>query len=447
MPDIPKEYIENLLAPLLAAQIFMGVLIYVLIVRKRISADYKLLVCFLLTFTIFLAGRAVQEFSDAVTGQKILLFRMALLFSVGVPSLQVAAARQSGFVSHWKWVVPAYAAGALVAAVYVVYMDAAMSGFVFTEEMLSASPVPATIRTGRGILLYGALITLVLPSGFLMVRELSGGRNRTLSGFLSGALIFGIFMMVGVSGDHRVAFYYTGSVIPACCWAWSVFQDIRDMKGRAALLKEELQYLVLSGKKADVPRIAELLRTLEALSEGNLDRYKIRVREILSMLTDVTITAGGDPEGLIERHREQERAIEESGNPENIRAIAETEAAELSAMIADIPEQRANMLVHRAKAYIGDHFCEGVSVLMVAEQLGVSRAHLMREFKKATEQTVNQYITTLRMERAKELLRDRSVTDTAFEVGYNNSNYFSTVFKKSEGLSPLEFKKLQESGS
>lgn len=446
MLDIPKEYIENLLAPMLAAQIFMGVLIYVLIVRKRISADYKLLVCFLLTFTIFLAGRAVQEFSAAVTGQKVLLFRMALLFSVGIPSLQVAAARQTGFIIHWKRVLPAYAAGVLVAAVYVVYMDAAMSGFVFTAEMLSASPVPASIETGRRILFYGSLCTLVLPSGLLAVRAWADGRSRTLPGFLCGTLLFGMFMMVGVSGDHRVAFYYTGAVIPACCWAWAVFQDIRDMKGRVALLKEELQYIVLSGKRADAPRIGELLRTLETLSEGNLDRYKIRVREILSMLIDVTISAGGDPEGLIEHHREQERAIEESENPENIRAIAETEATELSAMIADIPEQRANMLVHRAKIYIGEHFCEGVSVSMVAEQLGVSRAHLMREFKKVTEQTVNQYITTLRMERAKELLRDRSVTDTAFEVGYNNSNYFSTVFKKSEGLSPLEFKKMQESG-
>lgn len=34
------------------------------------------------------------------------------------------------------------------------------------------------------------------------------------------------------------------------------------------------------------------------------------------------------------------------------------------------------------------------------------------------------------MERAKELLADRTVTETAFEVGYNNSNYFGTVFKK-----------------
>jgi AraC-like DNA-binding protein len=48
------------------------------------------------------------------------------------------------------------------------------------------------------------------------------------------------------------------------------------------------------------------------------------------------------------------------------------------------------------------------------------------------------------MERAKELLAEKTVTETAFEVGYNNSSYFGSVFKKQFGMTPLQFKKKGE---
>lgn len=63
----------------------------------------------------------------------------------------------------------------------------------------------------------------------------------------------------------------------------------------------------------------------------------------------------------------------------------------------------------------------------------------MREFKKKTGQTLNQYQTVLRIENAKQLLATKSVTETAYKVGYSNPNYFSTVFKRHIGLSPVAF--------
>ena len=53
------------------------------------------------------------------------------------------------------------------------------------------------------------------------------------------------------------------------------------------------------------------------------------------------------------------------------------------------------------------------------------------------------YLTTSRMTRAKELLAgtDRPITEIAFDVGYNDSNYFSTAFRKHEGISPSQYRK------
>lgn len=441
MVDIPATYIENLLAPMMAAQIFLAVLIYVLIVRKRIATSYKLHVCFLVTFIVFLAGRSLQEFSTPLDGQKILFVRMSFLFSLGFPSLWVAAALQSGLRKTRLLLIVPYVAGVIISVVYVVFMDAAMSGFVFTREMLSFCPFPITIQEGKNILFYGAFLSLVLPFGLLMIKELMNRRNGTLLAFISGALLFGILMMAGVTGTRNVSLYYVGSIASACCWAWAVFHDIRDMKGKAALLKEEFRHIVVSGNPENSREIETLLSSLEELSKGNLEMYKIRLREILSMLTDATVSAGGDTEVLIERYKEQNRAIDSSADSKQIRDIVQAEAIELSAMIAEMPIQRSNVSINKARTFIEQHFCEEINVESVAEHLQLSRAHLMREFKKSTGQTVNQYITALRMRRAKELLVDKTVTETAFEIGYNNSNYFSTVFKRNVGVSPLNYKK------
>ena len=64
-------------------------------------------------------------------------------------------------------------------------------------------------------------------------------------------------------------------------------------------------------------------------------------------------------------------------------------------------------------------------------------------FKRDIGFTFSSYLNMLRIEKAKELLlkSDMSITVIAFDIGYNDSNYFSTVFKNIEGISPREYRK------
>ncbi len=79
----------------------------------------------------------------------------------------------------------------------------------------------------------------------------------------------------------------------------------------------------------------------------------------------------------------------------------------------------------------------------ICEALYCSRSHMSTAFNKATGKTVREYITELRVSDAKQLLThsDLNVTEIAYSVGFNNSNYFSDIFKKHCGLSPLEYRK------
>ncbi len=72
----------------------------------------------------------------------------------------------------------------------------------------------------------------------------------------------------------------------------------------------------------------------------------------------------------------------------------------------------------------------------------MSRSTLMRVFRRATGQTPIEYLVRLRIQKAMELLRnsDRTITEIAMDVGFNDSNYFARQFRRQTGTSPRRFR-------
>lgn len=100
-------------------------------------------------------------------------------------------------------------------------------------------------------------------------------------------------------------------------------------------------------------------------------------------------------------------------------------------------------VLKQALAYIDAHFCEeGISLNEVAVEAGVSPNHLSSVFSQNMQKTFIEYITTKRMEKAKKLLKTTNIPsgNVAAEVGYKDPRYFSFVFKKTQGLSPREYR-------
>ena len=77
----------------------------------------------------------------------------------------------------------------------------------------------------------------------------------------------------------------------------------------------------------------------------------------------------------------------------------------------------------------------------LAQRLEVSKAHLIRTFTKSVGISPGKYLTRVRVEYAKLLLRDEdvSVTYVAEAAGFANANYFSKVFRRETGMSPSEY--------
>ena len=79
---------------------------------------------------------------------------------------------------------------------------------------------------------------------------------------------------------------------------------------------------------------------------------------------------------------------------------------------------------------------------MVCEHLHISAAYFSTVFKKEAGESYSSYLTGLRMEKAAELMKttDEKNYSIAAQVGYDEPNYFSHVFKKRYGVSPNKFR-------
>lgn len=100
--------------------------------------------------------------------------------------------------------------------------------------------------------------------------------------------------------------------------------------------------------------------------------------------------------------------------------------------------------IRDAKQYIYDHFSQNITLESVSEQIGFNPTYFSTLFKKETGENFLEYVTELRIQKAKHYLMqtDYDVAEIASSVGYGDLKYFSKLFKKNTGLSPSEFRKL-----
>lgn len=105
-------------------------------------------------------------------------------------------------------------------------------------------------------------------------------------------------------------------------------------------------------------------------------------------------------------------------------------------------EEHENQLVVRAQNYIQENYQKDLSLDEVSRQMDLSPYYFSKLFKEETGSNFVEYVTNLRIKKAKELLaRDGlSMKEICASVGYSDPNYFSRIFKKNTGVTPTEYR-------
>lgn len=131
----------------------------------------------------------------------------------------------------------------------------------------------------------------------------------------------------------------------------------------------------------------------------------------------------------------------------SVRAAFELTGRYAGAVLQEIADRRRNEInrpIKEAQKYINEHYTSNVSLEEVAGLIGFNPTYFSTLFKKETGMNFLEYVTSVRIKSAKQLLADskKSTLDISHEVGYNDFKHFTKQFKKVTGLTPSEYRKL-----
>ncbi len=168
---------------------------------------------------------------------------------------------------------------------------------------------------------------------------------------------------------------------------------------------------------------------------------------VLALILAIANTFSQDNASFSEVFGQQNNYMEKVGRIGEVRSmklwltnycawILDYSAAKLKVSETDV--------IVRAKRYIAEH-CEESSLTLteVAEYVGLNEKYFTNRFTKETGETFSAYLTALRMQKAKELLKTTTfkIYEISEMVGYRNVEHFNRVFKKENNITPAQYRK------
>lgn len=130
-------------------------------------------------------------------------------------------------------------------------------------------------------------------------------------------------------------------------------------------------------------------------------------------------------------------------------AVVIKASQDIKAYLMDAKEKKEVQLIDRMILYIKDHYCDSdFSVQQMGDYFGMSASNLSGYFKEHAGNTVLDYVTSLKIAKAKDLLENTGLPlkDVSIEVGYYNITSFIRRFKQLTGMTPGEYKTIRHQG-
>ena len=168
---------------------------------------------------------------------------------------------------------------------------------------------------------------------------------------------------------------------------------------------------------------------------------KLKVLELILRAERISFESGGSTYRFEERH-DYLTVLLDIKNYEELRSWFLSKIREATRNVSGNKEKTSISLVEKAKAFIDSNYFNDISLDEVSREINISPYYFSKLFKEETGGNFIDYVTAVRMEKAKELLctTDKSMKEICSEVGYSDPNYFSRSFKKNVGITPTEYK-------
>lgn len=187
----------------------------------------------------------------------------------------------------------------------------------------------------------------------------------------------------------------------------------------------------------------ELLR--ETFKQNGIypDMLKVRILELLTIISRAAIEGGADPRTILELKVKYGNEIENIEKQEEFEEWINKAFKEVISHVKVNQQIEAIRSIRLALNYIDANYMKQITLEDVAGYVHLSVYYFSHMFKKEIGMTFVEYLTEKRMGKAKQLLltTDLPISDIAREAGYWDSNYFGKVFKSMEGVTASQYRK------
>ena len=185
-----------------------------------------------------------------------------------------------------------------------------------------------------------------------------------------------------------------------------------------------------------------ILGTILFKDLGDLGILKVRLLELLSVLSRSAVEGGVDVHTMLERNLAYVNKVMQIDTQEDLCAWISAALNEFIELVYSSQDARKTTQIRPAINYIDANYDKPITLAEIARASHLSVSRLAHLFKEQMGVTLIDYVTQVRIERAKELLlgTDQSCTEVCFQVGYSNASYFTRTFKSVAGLTPRQFR-------
>ena len=194
-------------------------------------------------------------------------------------------------------------------------------------------------------------------------------------------------------------------------------------------------------KKLDIPSLDLAFKEIRGAVEGkdhSINQIYFALQALQSSITSSLASIGALDE---EKIKELFSLIPFLTHRKSVLLFLEDVSSEIEDIVSHQRGDKKSAITDRARSYILSHIQEHISLSSVADAANVSPGYMSQFFKKNMGISLVDYINQMKVQKAKELIKQGSdkINEIATILGYDNIYYFSKVFKKITGITPSEY--------
>ena len=269
--------------------------------------------------------------------------------------------------------------------------------------------------------------------------------NTSKVNCLSTLLFMAVGFMNKVSASNRLLETQSADAIQGqvSSYILQLKQEILPPPYPLATEKAFLKSISNADKDSARKLLNELLGHILFSSGRELEQVKSRISELLSLTGRAAIYAGADAQstlGLCHKSRVQ---IGEATSIDEMCLFLTESVNQLMDSIFQYSAVRHAHALHLCMQYIEVHYFEKITLNQLAEMVYLSPSYLSRVFAQETGTAFNDYLNSVRINKAKSLLKhnDLRIADVANAVGFDDQSYFTKVFCRITGMTPMKYRR------